>query len=155
MKIRKATIEDIPQIVALWREVADMHAKLNPMFELIEAPENKYLDHIKDVLVKENSYVVVAETNDTIAGYAIIALGKRPDVFVMRNSGTIQDVYVKPEYRNAGTGKKMIKALVDFAKEKDTEIINLTVAIDNKEGNKFWIQMGFRPTLNFMSLSLV
>ena len=49
----------------------------------------------------------------------------------------------------------MIKALVDFAKTKDTEIINLTVTIGNKEGNKFWKQMGFKPTLNFMSLSLV
>ena len=154
MTIRQATIEDIPQIALLWREVADMHAGWEPMFELTPEPDGKYFAHITAILGKDNYRLIVAEIENKIIGYSTLAFSTRPEVFSKRLSASIQDTCVKSEYRKAGIGKQLTQELINIAKGKGVELITLGVAVDNEVGNVFWKEMGFKPTVNQMAMYL-
>ena len=155
MIFRKASNEDIQQIVLLWQEVANMHASWQPMFELAENAQEYYSEHLKIILANEDYHVIVAETENKIIGYSTLAFGNRPEVFLKRISASIRDTYVEAEYRKRGIGKQLTKVLIDLAKEKGVETISLSVAVDNEIGNIFWKEMGFEPTVNQMVKYLV
>jgi ribosomal protein S18 acetylase RimI-like enzyme len=155
MKIRPATIEDIPQIALLWQELSQMHAAMEPMWETLENAIEKHEEHLKVIIVKDSYHIIVAETEDKIIGFSTLLLSNRPDVFLKKLSGSIRDTCVKSEYRKTGIGKQLTQELINVAKEKGVEMITLDVAVDNKVGNIFWKEMGFKPTVNQMAMYLV
>lgn len=148
-------MEDIPQLASLWRELSDMHAAIEPMWETVGNALEKHQEHLKVILAKDSYHIVVAEDRNSIIGFSTISLGKRPDVFLKTSIATIQDTYVKPEFRKKGIGRKMTNALIDFAKERNVEMISLSVALANEDGTEFWKSAGFRPILNYMTMYLV
>ena len=155
MKLRPATIEDIPQIALLWREMADMHAAWQPMYELIAEPEEAYLAHIKANLAKDNYLLIVAEIENEIIGYSTLSFSKRPELFLKKLSASIEDTCVKAEYRKAGIGRQLTKELIKIARERGVELITLGVEVNNEVGNIFWKEMGFKPAVNRMAMYLV
>lgn len=155
MKIRQATIDDIPQIVELWLGLSEMHAAMEPMWETVGNAEEIHEAHLKTILIKDNYYIVVAEVENNIIGFSTLFLSDRPEVFLIKRIASIHDTYVKVEFRKKGVARKLTEALVSFAKDKGVEMINLSVAVANESGTRFWEEVGFKPTLNYMTMYLV
>ena len=132
-----------------------MHSAMEPMWETVENATEKHEEYLKVILTKDSYYIVVAEAEDKIIGFSTLSLGNRPDVFVKKNIGSIQDTYVRSEYRKSGVGRQLTNALVEFAKGKNVEMISLSVAVANEVGNEFWKDVGFKPILNYMTMYLV
>jgi len=53
------------------------------------------------------------------------------------------NVYIKPEFRNQGIGKKLNDWLVLFAKQNDCKAIELNCYNSNTQGHAFWKDNGF------------
>jgi ribosomal protein S18 acetylase RimI-like enzyme len=151
MKIRKATTEDTPQILPLWRNLSDTHGEMEPMFKLVENAEEKFAEYLNMILTKDTFSVFVAEENSLIAGYVIASLSITPEVFVIRRRLYIQDMIVSPDYRRTGIANQLVDAILAFAKEQQVEKMDLLVAVKNDGANKFWKAMGFEPALNYMT----
>jgi ribosomal protein S18 acetylase RimI-like enzyme len=154
MEIRPATIQDIPQIALLWQELSQMHAAMEPIWQLEQNAVERHEEHLKVMMAKDSYIIIVAEKQNKIVGFSTLSLGKRPDVFLKKLSGSIQDTCVKSEYRKKGIGKELTLRLIKIAKEKGVEMLTLGVAIDNEVGNIFWKEMGFRPNLTQMAMYL-
>jgi GNAT superfamily N-acetyltransferase len=128
--IRPAIAADYPHMLELFREFS-VYQKL---------PER-----MKNSLVmmeKEQDYLhaFVAETeNNEIIGYTTWFY----TYFTWSGKGMyIDDLYVKPEYRGAGTGKLLMNKVIDLAKESKCHKLRWQVSTWNKPAISFYEKLG-------------
>lgn len=141
-------------MLPLWRYLIDIHAPMERMFETVEGAESKFAEFLKALLDKENYLIAVAEDDGKIAGYVISHVSQTPEVFVLRRKMYVQDMVIEPAYRRQGVARKLMDVVLDFAREQQVEKIDLLVAVQNEEANKFWREMGFHHAINYMNLYL-
>jgi len=155
MKVRRATIEDIPQNLPLWRELSDTHGDMEPMFRLAENAEEKFAGYLSLIFTNKNFAIFVAESDSKIIGYIIAHVSTAPEVYVIRRRLYIQDMMVSPDYRRQGVASRLVKEIMALAKAQQIEKMDLLVAVKNEEANKFWRAMGFEPALHYLNQYLI
>jgi ribosomal protein S18 acetylase RimI-like enzyme len=55
----------------------------------------------------------------------------------------IWGTYVRPDARQAGTGRRLMEAIIDIARHR-VELIQLTVVRDNERARRLYADLGFR-----------
>ncbi len=109
-RVREASEKDVPLVLSLIRELAE-YEKLS--HEVVATEED-----LRANLFGERPFaeVLIAEHDGAPAGFALFFhnfstfLGK-PGIY-------LEDLYVKPELRGAGIGKKLLVHLARLAKER-------------------------------------
>ena len=119
------TIEDYEKVYQLWLSCSGMG--LNNLDDSKDGIA-KYLDRNPDTCF-------VAEKSDEIIGVIISGHDGR--------RGFIYHTAVKPEYRNQGIAKMLVKAAMDALKANGINKVALVVFDRNKDGNAFWEKVGF------------
>lgn len=71
-----------------------------------------------------------------IAGFAIREGAKEA------HKGLLWGMYVRPDARNSGVGRRLVKAIIDFAREH-VEILQLSVVSDNQPARRLYARLGF------------
>ena len=108
------------------------------------------LDIAKEILRKilddENHIIHVAEMDGMIVGSTTLLIEQK---FIHKGGlvGHIEDVVVKKEFEGQGIGMKLVKSLLDVAKQK-----NCYKTILNCKDNlkPYYAKMGFKQTTNEM-----
>lgn len=95
------------------------------------------LQNIPEEYQKNNGNFWIAIENENVVG--TIAL-RNCDAKV----GFLERMYVKKELRRAGLGKKLLSALIDFAKDKNYKEIFLSTWDEAISANNFYIKNGFK-----------
>ncbi len=70
---------------------------------------------------------------------------------------TLNDLYVEAEFRKQGTGEKLIKSAMEFAKKDCAKFLELSTATDNYTAQSLYEQIGFvkqQPDANFYTYRL-
>jgi len=100
----------------------------------------------KKILDDENHIIHVAEMNGMIVGSTTLLIEQK---FIHKGGlvGHIEDVVVKKEFEGQGIGMKLVKSLLDVAKQK-----NCYKTILNCKDNlrPFYTEIGFKQTTNEM-----
>ena len=135
--IRKTSREDIPLIFKLISELAE-YEKLSHSVTADEALLEKNL-------FGENryAYVVIAEYEGVPAGQALYfhnfsTFKGKPGIY-------LEDLYVRPEYRNKGIGKALLNYLIELAKEQDCGRVEWVVLDWNESAINFYKSLGAVP----------
>lgn len=111
IKIKKAEINDLPQIIVLMREFA--------VFENLEHSFFVTEEKLSAAFFGENSFaksLVAYSENEMIAfaiGFPVLK------TFRGERSFYLEDLYIKPEFRGKGFGFEMLKAVAKLAKEEN------------------------------------
>jgi ribosomal-protein-alanine N-acetyltransferase len=85
--------------------------------------------------VPESRWYVVARRGGRIVGYA--------GVFVVGPEADVQTVAVAPVERGRGTGRALLGALVDRARERGASVVRLEVRADNTAAIGLYTSLGF------------
>ena len=136
-RIREATGEDVPLILSLVRELAE-YERLSD--EVVATEEG-----LRENLFGGRRYaeVLIAEHNGAPAGFALFFhnfstfLGK-PGIY-------LEDLYVKPEFRGAGIGRKLLVRLARLARERDCGRLEWWVLDWNEPSIGFYRKLGAVP----------
>jgi GNAT superfamily N-acetyltransferase len=144
--IRQATEGDSDGIVRLWREMADLHAEVEPMVWTLgpEADEH-YRRYLVDCISKEDHRAFVAVENEEIVGYLLASKGGRPPVLSPRVQGAIHDACVTRPARRNGIGTRLVEAAMDWFRSEGLPMAMVAHALGNDESGPFWRAQGFRP----------
>jgi ribosomal protein S18 acetylase RimI-like enzyme len=51
-------------------------------------------------------------------------------------------MYVRPQSRRAGVGRRLVETIIDFARER-VELIQLSVVTDNEQARRLYASLGF------------
>lgn len=143
MTIRIAQSGDVPALLDLWQEMADLHRALDPRFDLIGDDGQAFQAYVRRALASTEARVLVAEESGRVAGF-IIGLLRRPGSVPGRaTSGHISDIGVTADHRNRGFGRALYQALEAWFRERGVRGITLNVAFANTPAQAFWRRLGF------------
>lgn len=144
--IRLTNENDIPDILLLIRELAE-YEKLS---HTITANESL----LKENLFGKRKYaeVVFAEYEGKLAGQALFfynfsTFKGKPGIY-------LEDLYVRPAYRNKGIGKALLNYLIELAKKKNCGRIEWVVLDWNKTAIDFYKSMGAKAMNNWIVFRL-
>ena len=138
--IRKVTIEDYDQLLALWNSTEQSRRALNPVDDSREGIE-RYLKRNPDTC------------------FAAVSDGKIIGVILTGHDGRraiIHHMCVHPDHRRMGIAGKLVKEAEQALKKEGIQKIFGLVFKDNDTANAFWESQGYslRTNLNYRNKSL-
>lgn len=130
LKIRKIILEDLDEVYGLMNILYEGKLKYDRFKEI-------YKLKLQDI----NSYYIIAIEDDNIVGVLTSELQEK--LHRERLQLFIEDLIVAEQRRNNGIGKALIENAVNYAKEKNCEVVELTSYKDNIKAHKFYENNGF------------
>ena len=108
--VRPATAADVPELVAMIRELAEYERALPE----VEATE----EHLRRTLFGEHPAVFahVAEAGDEVAGMAVWFLSY--STWLGTHNLYLEDLFVRPEHRGSGAGRLLLQTLAGICVER-------------------------------------
>ena len=143
MKIRKVTINDFKKLKELKSEFYLWECKgdkrLNP-----EYVKRGLGARLAKNLRQKNTVFFVAEEKEKLIGYSGGEIQKNPAFAKFKKRGHLFNLYVKPEYRSKGIGKKLIRATLSWFRKKKVSDLTIMVYSHNKSAYKIYKNLGFK-----------
>lgn len=141
IKIRQANINDLNSIQELnnklfKKEYKEYDSSLEVGWTYSSAGENYFKNIIK------NNYAVVAVDKDKIIGY--LAGNIHMYGSYTTKLAELENMFVKPEYRNRKIGSKMIEKFINYCKEQGITEIRVTAYLQNEQAIEFYKKHGFQ-----------
>lgn len=149
--IRDATHADLPVLVDFLVKLA-LHVSGDPPMALKEAEQGRLMHALKTTLASPDKLLVVADQPGVgLVGMGDISICSNPSIWEQaaeteHRSGVIDDIWVEPDYRNAGIFKALLKRLVNFADRQGAHELVLEYSTSNKEAKTAWTRLGFVTT---------
>lgn len=131
--IRSITLADINHLYDMILELA--------AYEKLENQVEMTYDDLYNVIFNEKiARVLIAQLDEKVVGYCLYFYNM--STFKGRKGIYIEDIYVRPEYRKNGIGKKMLCKIRDIAKENNCGRIEWCCLDWNTPSSDFYISMG-------------
>jgi ribosomal protein S18 acetylase RimI-like enzyme len=98
-----------------------------------ERPLNLFSDRLRD------SDMLGAFDGSEIVGMAGLVVGKGPKE---AHKGLLVSMYVRPQARNKGVGRRLAEAVIDLARQR-VELLHLAVVSENESARRLYARLGF------------
>ncbi len=134
LKIRLATIDDVPTIFKLIQDLA----AYEKLAHEVTGSEELLKEHLfgKKVYIE----VILAEVDDRVAGLALFF--HNYSTFLTKPGIYLEDLFVVPECRRQGVGKALISYLAKLAIERDCGRLDWSVLEWNINAIAFYEKIG-------------
>jgi RimJ/RimL family protein N-acetyltransferase len=143
VKVRQATPEDVPALVALFQELDRMQSDWR-----VFTPRPGFYDEVglkyREAMSTENAVVLVAEDEGEIVGMSYGEV-RIPSRFSDERALELSGVVVRTGYRGRGGGRALVQEAARFAGELGVEWIELKTFAPNQGAMAFWEGLGFTP----------
>ena len=113
MKIRKASVEDLPEIIELWKK-ANLPIKVKG---------RDALERLIKQLESEVTWFLIAEVDQTFVGAVVVTHDQR--------KGWINRLATHPEYRRKGIGLQLLKASEELLLEMGIDVFAALIEKNN------------------------
>lgn len=156
MTIRKAKIEDIPQIVKLLYQVEDVHRQGRPDLFRLNGKKYNQKQLIEILNDPQRPVFAAADEEDVMIGYAFCVFERHKNEGALNDfTGLyIDDLCVEQNLRGQHIGKQIYEYVKKFAKEKGCYNVTLNVWECNPKAKEFYLSMGFKPYKTAMEVIL-
>lgn len=135
--IRTAGPEDVPEILAMIRELAEFEREPDAVLAT-EA-------HLLDVLFCDAPavFALIAEIDGTTVGFAMWF--RNFSTWLGKHGVYLEDLYVRPEFRGMGVGRSLLVALARICEERGYGRLEWWVLDWNKPAWDFYETVGAIP----------
>jgi len=137
LHIRFAVEDDVPLITRFIKELAEYERLAHE----VVATEEK----VRATVFGERKYVevLIAEDDGDPVGFALFF--HNYSTFLARPGIYLEDLYVRPEMRGRGYGKKLLARLASIARERDCGRVEWAVLNWNEPAIQFYRSLGALP----------
>ena len=144
MRVRQATPEDVPSLVALFQELDRLQADWR-----VFTPPPGFYDEIgeryQQALDNPDAVVLVVEDDEgEVVGMAY-GEARTPSRFSDERALEVSGLVVRAGYRGRGVGRELVGEAARFAEERGIEWIELKTFAPNRGAMEFWEDLGFSP----------
>jgi len=123
LKIRQISKGDINSVAKMRRLLWNLHiSNCNFISAAFFRKYNAYAELRKGV-TKSDTYVLLADVDGVIAGYALVVLKKAEDLFKFKKHMYLDELFVAERYRKTGVGRALFKYTNRLAKRKGIPLI--------------------------------
>jgi ribosomal protein S18 acetylase RimI-like enzyme len=153
MKLRRATLSDVPVLVSLNRETQDMHAAAFPGRFRRDTPEASVASAFSAMIDAPSSYWLVAEVGPPV-GFLSAEFCVREESWcsVSRRVCYLAAIIVAHEFRRRGIARALLGELKREAGVRGVTDIELDVWAFNESARTAFTKLGFRSLMERMSL---
>jgi GNAT superfamily N-acetyltransferase len=144
MRVRQATPEDVPSLVALFQELDRMQADwrvFTPRPGFYDEVGEKYQEAINN---PDAVVLVVDDDEGEVVGMAY-GEARVPSRFSDERALELSGVVVRAGYRGRGVGRELVAEAARFAEARGIEWIELKTFAPNRGAMEFWEELGFTP----------
>lgn len=154
MNIRFAVSSDIPGMIALLKQVGQVHHDGRP--DLFRSGAQKYDEKALLALLRDPERPIFIADDGGVAGYAfcIVKEVAGDPVLCDCRSLYIDDLCVDESRRGSGIGKALLSAVTAYAKAENFYNITLNVWSCNESALRFYESCGLAPQKIGMELLL-
>lgn len=141
MRFEKADITDISQLIEL--RIAYLQEDTGRLSESDVASFKNTLSSYFKRNLNKNIFGYVARDGVNIVSCALLLVVEKPcsPAFVTGKTGTVLNVYTKPEYRRKGHARKVMEMLLADAEFKNLSPVELKAT---DAGYPLYLSLGFR-----------
>jgi ribosomal protein S18 acetylase RimI-like enzyme len=143
MLTRRATMGDLDAVVALWREMWDFNASLDPRMSASPVADSIQRGWIGDHLESERSLVLVAQEGINLVGYALATILENPPIVTHQFYGYIAEMAVTASRRRSGVGTILLDGVHAWFRTKGLPYAEVTAAVRNPVSRGFWRKQGY------------
>jgi GNAT superfamily N-acetyltransferase len=148
VKVRQATPEDVPSLVALFQELDRMQADwrvFTPRPGFYDEVGEKYREAMNN---PDAVVLVVVEDDEADQGEVVgMAYGeaRTPSRFSDERALELSGVVVRAGFRGRGVGRELVAEAARFASDRGIAWIELKTFAPNRGAMEFWEDLGFAP----------
>ncbi|HAD34284.1 MAG TPA: GNAT family N-acetyltransferase [Chitinophagaceae bacterium] len=135
-QIREARREDGELLIELIRELAVYE-------KLLHAMQASPADLERSLFDEKSAQSVLAYEGDTVVGFALYFFNY--STFVGRKGLYLEDLFIRPEFRGKGYGKKLLLYLAKLAHEQGCGRMEWSVLNWNTPAIQFYESLGAKP----------
>lgn len=137
--IKEAKLRDLEEFLKLY---AEFYNELRSRQGWRAHSLDEYCEDVKEILAKDKVFLA-EEGNNALVGF--IRVSER------EGSYWIEELYVKPEYRGRGIGRRLVEAAEKYVSKRDLSIYTMVLPQDRR-AMSFWLHMGY-TLLNTIELA--
>lgn len=153
--IRPAEKDDLPLVAKLAGQLVRMHHDTDPSrFLLVDRVEEGYAWWFTRELARAEAVILVACRGTIVVGYAYGTVHDRDWNLLLDAHGAINDIFVAPDARRGGIGRKLVGALVESLHRLGAPRVVLMTMVSNEPAQQLFRQCGFRATMLEMTRDL-
>jgi GNAT superfamily N-acetyltransferase len=143
MEIKKAKEENLKDIQKLnhqlcIKENEEFDKTINKDYPIQKKGEEYFRERIT------NGCVLIAVIKNKIIGYLAGAIVEAEDYRNISKLAETENMFVLPEFRSKGVGKKLLDEFISWCKSKKANRIKTVASIQNKESINFYKREGFK-----------
>lgn len=154
MRIRQATLSDIPALVGMNRIVHAMHAAAVPRIFRKDPPDQMVADVFKAAIESSSSYWLLAENEEAVAFLSAEFRARAETWYMIPNQVCyLSEIVVAPCFRRNGVARALLAELKREANRRGVTRIELDVWTFNHEARQAFANLGFRSAMERMVLS--
>jgi ribosomal protein S18 acetylase RimI-like enzyme len=153
--VRKAKASDIKGVAELALKLVKSHVKFDRLlYGLDPSAKKQYQAYFKKNLKKRNFILVVAESDQKLAGYALAGIEKRPPIYKTKKSCMLFDLFVEKRFRRKGASRQLFQKVLEFAKARKAKALQLKTDEKNSQAIKIYKKFGFKEHTKTMSMDV-
>ena len=147
--IRPITSEDADALGQMWLDLVAYHRRLSTdLPAAARGGQHRYVRRILDRRDDPYTCALAAEIEGQVVGFVLgMVVDLVPDIFEQPPAGFLADIYVEPEVRRQGVGRRLVHALSDWFRKCGIKTFDWHVSSDNLEGLAFWRSIGGRDVM--------
>lgn len=141
--IRKGEVADLPILREFEQGIIAFE---RPFDETLKDEKISYYD-LHELIVSDNSDVIVAEQNGQLIGSGYVLIKTAKEYFKHHEYGYLGFMYTIPEARGQGVNRLIIDAMKEWCRERNIYEIRLEVYTENAAALRAYEKVGFRKQI--------
>jgi ribosomal protein S18 acetylase RimI-like enzyme len=154
MNIRPATIDDLDNIMAIWRQQVDFHIKLDP--DYYSDYDDKYTfeddrKYVSQAITQLMPQFAIAVEGSQVAGLIVFEPGKAEYLDShFSEYGEIEELFVDREFRGQGIAQSLISYAESYFKNMGINSMKIQVSALNSAAIKLYQKVGYADRQHLM-----
>jgi ribosomal protein S18 acetylase RimI-like enzyme len=144
--IREAVVSDASAVSRMWTKMAAQHRGYDAeCWDWSADCGEVFAEHFQQMCRNEDAVLLVGvDASDTPIAYLVAVCVDAPEIFSVRRKGRVYDLFVEPDWRGRGLGRRMMNRAFAALKDRGAEEVDLQVAGDNAAATGFYESLGMR-----------
>ncbi len=153
IRIRDLRKEDLKDATNLVVRLKKFNSEHDPLFSVSPDLEKNVAEYLESAIKMETRDVLVADYKKKIVGVIMGEILNRP-FYQPGKELRVTEIYLLPEFRKSGLGKRMLDVLIEKEKGKSCNIVTVEFPSENLLAHKFYTSLGMRSILSIYGKKL-
>jgi ribosomal protein S18 acetylase RimI-like enzyme len=146
MTIVKPSLNDIPDLLNLWRDQYTYHFNLDPKYYVDNSSQldKEFEKYLVKAIEEDDPHILIAKDNNEILGF--ITFEEDSEEYfdaAIKKYGTVIELFVKDNVRHQGVGKALMRAAESHFLSRGLSHIKLSSSSFNDLALSFYHALGY------------